>query len=123
MSIEDYIKPLEEGSKLGIPEPAKSILKYIKTDSNDALKSIASDTYNYLLEMIKRGMNEEYASVEEEEKAGEHLGHIILDAAYVHNACCRAGIELGCFPYDYLVDKLFPPAEELDKEEGTEEEI
>jgi len=53
--------------------------------------------------------------IEEEEMAAVYVTHLVVDAAFVHNCCRQADIEVGAFPYDYLVDKLFPPEEPLNK--------
>lgn len=111
MSIEEHIKPIPYGSKLGFPPMVSGILKHLTVFSNDTLKHLAEETYHRLIEIIERGMSGKGIKTEEEDKAGEYISHLILDAAYVHHACCRAGINVGDFPFDYLVDKLLPPRE------------
>lgn len=111
MAIEDFIKPLD-GHKPGFPKQIVGIIKNLNMFSHDMLKFLAEESYHRLLEMIDRGLSGQGVKVDEEEMAALYVSHLIVDAAILHNACRRAEINVGSFPYDYLADRLIPHKKE-----------
>ena len=121
--LRDHIKPVRHHCS-GIPLEIRkqlnvlALAKTIKFDEGVRLKLLdqALELYEKLLNQCEKyeQIGDARCPVEKEEHAAEILAHQIIDLAYIHNAIRSSGYQLGDFPYDDLVDKIFGANSDVD---------
>ncbi len=114
--LRDHIQPIQHHCS-GIPIEIRkqlnvlALAKTIKMDEGVRIKLLdqALELYEKLLDQCEKyeKIGDARCPVEKEEHAAEILAHQIIDLAYIHNAICSSGYQLGDFPYNDLVDKIF----------------
>lgn len=107
MSVVDHIKPVGT-HHMGIPQPVLLGLKAMVIKPNPKMVVLAQQMYEQMLETLEQVMSGKVPE-EDEDRAAMLAGHLILDAAFIHQCLSTVGKYPGEFPYDYLVDKLLPP--------------
>ena len=112
MAVIDYIKPLEHHTS-GLPPMVMFYMRQLNPDYDRKFIDLAQEAYEKLLRFIEQGLHGD-VPVDSEQKAAEAVSHLILDAAFVHDRLCAAGVVVGAFPYDYLAEKLLPKKKDED---------
>lgn len=112
MAVIDYIKPLEHHTS-GLPPMVMFYMRQLNPGSDRKFIDLAQEAYEKLLRFIEQGLHGD-VPVDSEQKAAEAVSHLILDAAFVHDRLCAAGVVVGAFPYDYLANKLLPKKKDED---------
>lgn len=114
MAVIDYIKPLEHHTS-GLPPMVMFYMRQLNPglDLDRKFIDLTQEAYEKILRFIEQGLHGD-VPVNSEEKAAEAVSHLILDAAFVHDRLCAAGVVVGAFPYDYLAEKLLPKKKDED---------
>ena len=112
MAVIDYIKPLEHHTS-GLPPMVMFYMRQLNPGYDRKFIDLAQEAYEELLRFIEQGLHGD-VPVDSEQKAAEAVSHLILDAAFVHDRLCAAGVVVGAFPYDYLAEKLLPKKKDED---------
>lgn len=106
MAVLDHVRPLQK-HVMGIPPEVMMGLKNLRPFSNPKMIALGVSLYERLLQKIEV-ISSGKVPVEHEQEAADIAGHLIVDAAFIHNCIMRAGYQAGEFPYNHLADKLIP---------------
>lgn len=115
MALSDHVKPLKKHTS-GLRTEVRMFLMYGLQNKKGL--DLALKLYEGILKQIEtyEHVADAKCPEEREEKAAEHWAHLIVDAAFIHFCIQRVDYPIGKFPYDYLVDKLYPPEEKPEEE-------
>lgn len=120
LRVEDFLGPVGHYRPF-IPEFLRKEIIGMTAFSSSERMSLLESTYYEALTFVEDILDERVPLETEADaqKAADLAARLIIDAAWLHQQCCRIGLPVGSFPYNHFASVLFPEFEE-DKESENE---